>query len=186
MDNDNEIIIKYSFIEYINQYLKSSSLLKEDYQIEELYYLIKHNYNIQKAIFSIYLYINSGTPEYIRPELEDYIEEINNNKYTSNREDVILIITREHIDYVRSILSKKYSHYEPYIFDEHIVHILKYKPELFIEVLHKKLDKDIFYRQNLVDLILVLLVGDSEPAPCAKGFVKQAFADKFKDLPKHN
>lgn len=178
--------ISKEYVEFVYSYLKKIEDLEENYSIKRLSYLLKTQPKFFKDTLSFLEYKAVGMENFIIDDLRDHIVLINEIKDELPEIDFSIPLTSEDISYFYESIQKSHKIYVPFIFREHIKTALLLNEKAFLSLKARELKNDDFFKDQLMSNIQIQLVGQSEPAPCAKSSTKRAYFERFKHLPKQN
>ncbi len=176
------IVISTDYIDFIYENIKKVTSLDKNYNKERLVYLLKTNHSFTKDTLSFLEYKEMNMDNFITEDLAERIDVINDTKEEIPYEEIKIEITESDIDYFYKSIKKRYDMYIPFIFDSHIIIALLNNQKAFFSLKARELDNDDFFKRQLMSTIQQVLVGRSEPAPCAKARVKQDYYDLFSKL----
>lgn len=177
-----KIVISKEYVDFVFQNLIKAEGLEEGYTINRLSYLLENNPSLMKDTLSFLEYKEMNMYDFIVADLEDHINKINNSKEENEDISFSVSITKNDVEYFLETIEKRYKQYLPFIFEENVVIALQQNDKAFFTLKAKELKNDDFFQSQLMGHIQYQLVGQTEPAPCAKGSTKQAYYDLFKDL----
>lgn len=174
--------ISKEYIEFIYSYLVKVEELEENYSIKRLSYLLKNNPVFMKDTLSFMEYSAVGMIDYIVEDLRDYIDIINESKFELDSIEFVVDINKEDIIHFFESIKRSHKFYAPFIFENHVIIALLNNQKALMSVKARELKDDAFFKGQLMSHIQYQLVGQQEPAPCAKNSTKQAYFQKFKNL----
>ena len=180
------MLISKEYIEFVFKNLIKAGGLEKGYTINRLSYLLENNHSLMRDTLSFLEYKEMNLYDFIVADLEDHIDKINDSKEENSDISFSVSITKDDVEYFLETIEKRYKQYLPFIFEENVIIALQHNEKAFFTLKAKELKNDDFFQSQLMNHIQYQLVGQTEPAPCAKGSTKQAYYDLFKDLKKRD
>lgn len=177
-----KVSISKEYVDFVFQNLIKAEGLEEGYTIHRLSYLLENNPSLMKDTLSFLEYKEMNMYDFIVADLEDHIDTINSSKEENPEVSFSISITKNDVEYFLKTIERRYKQYLPFIFEENVIIALQHNEKALFTLKAKELKNDDFFQSQLMGHIQYQLVGQTEPAPCAKNSTKQAYYNLFKDL----
>lgn len=180
----NGFLLKKEFVFFCYTELLKADDIESGFSQEQFFSVVSKDPVVIDNLLSFIDYINGGMEMYIKDDLNDIIEHFNFHKEKIEIDDIEITYSNKDIEYLKGFIKERFPQYDPYIYEEHIKLALINNYKLLNEVKKKDLKNNDYYRSTLIQLLQHILVGRTEPAPCAKQHIKNQYYELYKDLPR--